>query len=190
VWWTQPEEPFDLLSKKTAVFAIGYNGRAFQEIVAGAKPFAVLWAAQVYNVNGLAIRKGSPNGDLAKEFLQYAAAPEHMARQAKWFAYGPARQSAVTNPKHAELGIDMTVHLPTAPANFKNALPLNAAFWRRHGDMLVSRFNDWAEGKIDAAGQNVPEPVKPAVQAAPAGQPSNRQTRSRPKSRPRYEQVQ
>ena len=45
--------------------------------------------------------------------------------------------------KHAEAGIDMAPHMPTAPANFKTAIQNDFAFWADYQDELNERFNAW-----------------------------------------------
>ena len=45
--------------------------------------------------------------------------------------------------KHAEAGIEMGPHMPTAPENFKTALLNDFEFWADHQDELNERFNAW-----------------------------------------------
>ena len=39
--------------------------------------------------------------------------------------------------------IKMADHMPTAPANFKNALQNDFEFWADNADQLNERFNAW-----------------------------------------------
>ena len=44
---------------------------------------------------------------------------------------------------HAETGVNMLPHMPTAPDNFKNALQSDPEWWADHADELNERFNAW-----------------------------------------------
>jgi putative spermidine/putrescine transport system substrate-binding protein len=45
--------------------------------------------------------------------------------------------------KHAELGIDMGPHMPTAPDNAKHTLLYNFEFWADNIDDLTEKFQAW-----------------------------------------------
>ena len=45
--------------------------------------------------------------------------------------------------KHAELGIDMSPHMPTHPDNVKRSLVYNYEFWADNRDNLDQRFDAW-----------------------------------------------
>ena len=90
---------------------------------------------------------GLPAGgrDEALKFIAYSTDTQRLADQASWISYGPARASSAplvgkyaTNDK-----IDMGPQMPTAPANFKNALQNDFEFWADHQDELNERFNAW-----------------------------------------------
>ena len=45
--------------------------------------------------------------------------------------------------KHFEGGMEMGPHMPTAPANFQNAVQNDFEFWADYQDELNERFNAW-----------------------------------------------
>jgi len=45
--------------------------------------------------------------------------------------------------KHAELGIDMKPHMPTAPANSKTVIVKDHVWWGDHEVELTERFYAW-----------------------------------------------
>ena len=64
--------------------------------------------------------------------------------EAKFISYGPARiSSAPRVGKHAELGIDMKPHMPTAPENMKHVILKDHVWWGDHEVELTERFNAW-----------------------------------------------
>ena len=58
---------------------------------------------------------------------------------------GPARASseARIGTYHSDASIKMADHMPTAAANFKNALQNDFEFWADNADQLNERFNAW-----------------------------------------------
>ena len=78
------------------------------------------------------------------KFIAFSSDTQRLADQAAWISYGPVRKSS--GPligKHAEAGIEMAPHMPTAPENFGNALQNDFEFWADHQDELNERFNAW-----------------------------------------------
>jgi putative spermidine/putrescine transport system substrate-binding protein len=173
LWWTSPQQPIAWLVQKKAVMAVGYSGRLFRAIV-GAKHLDILWDGQIYDVDHWAIPKSAPNKDAANKFLAFASAPARMAAQAELIAYGPMRKSAIgLVGKHPAIGVDMKQYLPTAPENFANALPFDAAWWAQNGEPLETRFAAWlakqAEAPVTSAAPekpraSPPQPRRPQAQ--------------------------
>jgi putative spermidine/putrescine transport system substrate-binding protein len=74
----------------------------------------------------------------------FATDTQRLADQAKWISYGPARKSsAPLVGKHAELGIEMGQHMPTAPENLERAFLMNYGFWADYRDDLDAKFQTW-----------------------------------------------
>lgn len=144
IWWEAGAQPPQLLADGEVAIASAYNGRIFNAQVMEDQPFTIIWDGQVFELDGFVIPAGTPNMKAAKEFLRFATDTQRLADQAKYIAYGPARQSsAPLVSTHAETGIDMAPHMPTNPANFKTPIKKNAEFWADNGDELRQRFNAW-----------------------------------------------
>src|SRR3546814_16663333 len=96
-----------------------YNASMFNEIAIRQQPFALLWDHQVWDIDLWAIPAASPNREAAIEFVRFATAPESLARQPRWIAYGPVRRSAnAPGGDHAHAGVDMERYLPTTKEKF------------------------------------------------------------------------
>jgi putative spermidine/putrescine transport system substrate-binding protein len=144
IWWEAGAQPPQMLADGEVVMATAYNGRMFNAIATENKPFEIVWDGQIWDLDLFIIPKGAPNKDLAWEFIKFATATEQLANQAAWISYGPARKSSVPLiGTHAEAGIEMMPHMPTAPENFTNALQNDFLFWADHADELNERFNAW-----------------------------------------------
>ena len=144
IWWEAGAQPPQMLADGEVVMTTAYNGRIFNAIASEKKPFEIVWDGQVWDLDLWVIPKGAPNKDEALKFIAYSTDTQRLADQASWISYGPARKSSVPLiGKHAEAGIAMGPHMPTAPDNFKNALQNDFEFWADHQDELNERFNAW-----------------------------------------------
>jgi len=144
VWWTKGAQPGQLLADGEVVIASAYNGRLFSAIVENKQPISMMWDAQVFELDGYIIPKGAPHMKEAMAYVKFATDTKRQADQAKFISYGPARKSSARLVgKHAELGIDMAPHMPTAPANSKNVIYKDINFWADHKDELSEKFEAW-----------------------------------------------
>lgn len=145
-WWRDGAQPADWLAKGEVVIASAYNGRLFNIMTRKGKkaPVAVLWDWQAFDFDGWIIPKTTKSLNEVLRFVRYATSTERLAAQASYISYGPARRSAgALVGKHAELGIEMAPHLPTAPENAKNVLIYNYDWWAQNRDRIDLRFRAW-----------------------------------------------
>ncbi|OCW59078.1 extracellular solute-binding protein [Hoeflea olei] len=146
IWWSSGADTPQLLADGEVVMGSTYNGRLFSLIEEQNQPVAMLWDAQVFDLDGWIIPAGLPEERLArvKDFLMFATDTQRLADQAKYISYGPARSSsAPLVGKHAELGIEMAPHMPTDPANAKNTFLYNYTWWADYRDDLDAKFQAW-----------------------------------------------
>lgn len=138
VWWETHAQAPQLLADGEVAMTMAANGRIFDAIHNDKQPFSIVWDHQIWNLDLWVILKGSKHVDAAKQFIAFAATPEHLAAQTKYISYGPVRKSAA-----AMVNPEIAGQLPTAEANFKTALQNDFQFWADHGDELNERFNVW-----------------------------------------------
>jgi putative spermidine/putrescine transport system substrate-binding protein len=144
VWWDAGAQPPQLLADGEVAMTTAYNGRIFGAAVGEGKPFTIVWDGQILDFDLFVIPKGAPNKDLAMDFIKFATGTKPLAEQAKYISYGPARKSSSALVGMYKDGkTKMGPHMPTAPANMKNALVNNFAFWADHSSELNERFNAW-----------------------------------------------
>ena len=146
VWWSAGADTPQLLADGEVVMGSTYNGRLFSLIEEQKQPVAMLWDAQVFDLDGWIIPADLPEDrkKAALDFVYYATDTQRLADQAKYISYGPARaSSAPLVGKHADLGIDMAPHMPTDPANAKNTFLYNYEWWADYRDDLDAKFQAW-----------------------------------------------
>ena len=146
IWWTAGAETPQLLADGEVVIGSTFNGRLFSLIEEQGQPVAMLWDAQMFDLDGWIIPTGlSPERlEAAKKYVRFATDTQRLADQAKYISYGPARKSsAPLVGKHAELGIDMAPHMPTDPENAKNTFLYNYEWWADNRDDLDEKFQAW-----------------------------------------------
>ncbi|MCY0096688.1 extracellular solute-binding protein [Hoeflea sp. J2-29] len=146
VWWSAGADTPQLLADGEIVMGSTYNGRLFSLIEEQDQPVAMLWDAQVFDLDGWIIPDGLPADRQARveDFVKFATDTQRLADQAKYISYGPARSSsAPLVGQHADLGIDMAPHMPTDPNNAKNTFLYNYTWWADYRDDLDAKFQAW-----------------------------------------------
>jgi putative spermidine/putrescine transport system substrate-binding protein len=144
IWWTKGSQPMQLLSDGEVVFGTGYNGRLFEAIEVDKQPIKMLWDAQAIQLDGWVVPKGAPHKEEIMKYLRFASDTQRNADQAKYISYGPLRaSSALLVGKHADLGIEMGPHMPTAPENMKGAFFYDFLWWADNKDDMSERFEAW-----------------------------------------------
>ncbi|MBW3695006.1 extracellular solute-binding protein [Vibrio sp. T187] len=138
VWWTTGAQPPQMLADKEVVMASAFNGRIHSATTEEGQPFRIIWDHQLGYMNGWAIPKGSPNTELALDFIKFSSGTQPLADQAKYVAYGPTRKSS-----SAQISPEILASLPTAPNNFKTAFLIDDAWWSDYADELNEEFNTW-----------------------------------------------
>ena len=146
VWWSAGADTPQLLADGEVIMGSTYNGRLFSVIEEQKQPVAMLWDAQVFDLDGWIIPAGlSPERQArALDYIMFATDTQRLADQSKYIAYGPARKSsAPLVDKHEELGIAMAPHMPTDPENAKNTFLYNYEFWADYRDDIDAKFQAW-----------------------------------------------
>jgi len=146
IWWSAGAETPQLLADGEALMGSTYNGRLFSVIEEQNQPVAMLWDAQVFDLDGWIIPAGlsEERQNRALHYIMFATDTQRLADQSKYISYGPARaSSAPLVGQHAELGIDMAPHMPTDPNNAMNTFLYNYEWWADNRDDLDAKFQAW-----------------------------------------------
>ena len=146
IWWSAGADTPQLLADGEVVMGSTYNGRLFSVIEEQKQPVAMLWDAQVFDLDGWIIPTGlsEERTKQALDYIYFATDTQRLADQAKYISYGPARaSSAPLVGQHADLGIDMAPHMPTDPENAKRTFLYNYEFWADYRDDIDAKFQAW-----------------------------------------------
>ena len=144
IWWEAGAQPPQMLADGEIVMTTAWNGRIFNAQVYENQPFIIIWNSQILSAGGLSIVSGTPRYENALKFVQFASLPRSMAAMTSYISYPPARKSALQLvDKHAETGVSMQRHLPTALGRDKTALFSDWEFWADNRDELLERFSIW-----------------------------------------------
>lgn len=137
-WWEAGAQPVQMLAAGDVVMSTAYNGRidaAHQE----GQPLAVIWNESIYDLDYWVIPVGSPNKELAQQFIKYASSVPAQVAHSKAITYGPIVKAAIN-----ELDPALVANMPSAPENMKNALLSSYEYWADHGEELDQRFSSWS----------------------------------------------
>ncbi|MGI9229942.1 MAG: extracellular solute-binding protein [Gammaproteobacteria bacterium] len=146
IWWTAGADTPQLLADGEIVIGSGWNGRLFSVIEEQNQPVAMMWDAEVLDFGGWIIPTGlsEERTQLALDFVRFSNEAQYMAAISKYISYAPLRASALPLVgRHADLGIEMTPHMPTAPQNAGNMILYNYEFWADYRDDIDNRFQAW-----------------------------------------------
>ncbi|MCR9127602.1 MAG: extracellular solute-binding protein [Rhodobacteraceae bacterium] len=146
IWWSAGADTPQLLADGEIFMGSTYNGRLFSVIEEQNQPVAMMWDAQVFDLDGWIIPTGLSDERKARalDYIYFATDTQRLADQAKYISYGPARlSSAPLVGQHADLGIEMAPHMPTDPNNAANTFLYNYEFWADYRDDIDSKFQAW-----------------------------------------------
>lgn len=137
-WWESGSTPQQWLAEGEISVSTAYNGRVFNAIVKQDQPFAYIWDGQIWEIDLWVIPRGADNLADVLEFVAFATGTRPLAEQAEYVSYAPARKSSLplVRPEYQS-------HMPTAPANFRNALQNDFLWWAEHQEEMDERFNAW-----------------------------------------------
>jgi putative spermidine/putrescine transport system substrate-binding protein len=144
IFWEAGAQPPQMLADGEVVMTTAYNGRIFNAQMKEKKPFSIVWDHQVYNMDYYVILKGSKSMTAAMDFLKFATSTQSLADATKWISYGPTRKSSIPLiTTYVGTDVKMAPHMPTAPANFKNALMTDNEWWADNQDEILKRYSAW-----------------------------------------------
>ncbi len=144
IWWEAGVEPITLLGKNRVAITSLYNGRSYEAEFSHKLDISLMWDWQALGVDGWVIPKGTPNTELAKEFVKYSSNTSQLAKQASYIAYGPARRSSIPLVgSNYENGHNMRPYMTTSPERMLHAFVPDPTWWKKNGDRMERLFKKW-----------------------------------------------
>lgn len=106
VFWGSGAESQDLIGKGETTMSLMWNGRAYSAKNIDNKPVEIQWNDQIVTADFFVVPKGTPNKDLAMDFVAWATCKENNAAPSKYIPYGPTNKLATADPsKVADLSV-------------------------------------------------------------------------------------
>ena len=137
VWWTGGAQTSQMLKSGEVDMCPTWNARAQAAIDDGA-PVELAWDQNLWAVEGWCILKGTPNADVCREFIKFAANAKRQAAYTPHLTYGP------TNPNaYKYIDSKRALILPTHPENLAKSIRVDYDYWGTHKDKVTERFNAW-----------------------------------------------
>jgi len=135
VWFDSWSQAPQLLNDGGAVMVQSANGRIYAAIVEDNRPFEMVWDAHLYDLDVWSIVRGSPNLELAKEFIAFATGTVPLAGMQD-VAYGPTRNSSSAL-------VDPAVLSSLPSSHIEAGVKADGVFWADFGESLGEKFNEW-----------------------------------------------
>lgn len=137
IWWDSDAQVLPLLANGTLSIAPEYNVD-IAEVVAGGGDITLNWDRGFFFANGFVVPKGTPNADLAQQFIEFSLDAKRIAAFCEALGYGPTVPESIdfVDPEKAK-------GMPTAPQNLEKIAPVSAKFWAENVEKASLRFNEW-----------------------------------------------
>lgn len=135
VWFDSWSQAPQLLNDGGAIMVQSANGRFFDAIKREGKPFTMVWDGNLYDLDAWGIVKGTPNLELALDFVSFTTSTKALAGFQD-VAYGPPRKSSM-----ALVDKSVVDHLPSTHVD--EGLKADGIFWADYGESLGEKFNEW-----------------------------------------------
>ncbi len=135
VFWGSGAESQDLIGKGEVTMSLMWNGRAYSAKHIDNKPVEIQWNQQIVTADYFVVPKGTPNKDLAMDFIAWATCAENNAAPSDYIPYGP------TN-KNAEPAADKVPDLSVSNAD-ENSAYFDDAWVVENATLLEDTYQAW-----------------------------------------------
>ena len=139
-WWDSGAQPVQWLRTERTDFTSAWHHR----VIAGqwdGVAVDLVWDEGLLVADHWVVPTGAEAADVAMDFVRYALTPEVQSALARRVPLGPVNPAAF---ERIEARIAAT--LPTAPANARRLVRLDAAWWSANRAEADARFNAWLLG--------------------------------------------
>ncbi len=137
VWWTSGAQVEQMLESGEVDMLPTWISRAQSAQAAGA-PVEVVWNQNIWGCDSWSILAGTPNADACRDFIKFASDPKRQAALTEYFPAGVTQPEAFNYIK-----ADIARNCPSAQANIKSGLKIDATYWLDNQAAVIERFNAW-----------------------------------------------
>lgn len=97
VWWNSGAESQELIGSGEVAMSMIWNGRGHSAKHTDNKPVEMQWNQQILTADYFVMPKGTPNKQIAMEFIAWATCAENNAAVSQRIPYGPTNKNAKPN---------------------------------------------------------------------------------------------
>ncbi len=138
VWWTDGQEPIEMLSRGEVVLAAAFGERLYGALNGGHAPIGMTWKNGIVDKEYWAVPRGDVKVGAAMDFIEFASRAEPQAVLAAALASGPVNRKVLDS-----LPAERSRDLMTAPENLKTELRLDPEYWSVNEEAVRERFDRW-----------------------------------------------
>ena len=135
VWWSSGAESQELIGSGEVAMSMIWNGRGYSAKHTDGKPVEIQWNQQIVTADYFVVPKGSPNKQIAMEFIAWATCAENNAAVSESIPYGPTNKNAVPNP-------DVVADLAVSNAD-ENTAYFDDEYLVNNFDEIDAAFQAW-----------------------------------------------
>ena len=144
-WWEDQKQPVELVANGAVGLASAWNVRTDLPDVRG--KVRVQWAGGMLSPDWWVVPRGTPNRDLAMDFISYATRARPNANFCRLRPFGPVNREAL-----ALLRPDRLAVLPTAEPQRTLQFVEDWTYWADNREAVRERFLAWLEEDDDPTG--------------------------------------
>jgi putative spermidine/putrescine transport system substrate-binding protein len=97
VWWDSGAQSQELIGSGEVAMSMIWNGRGYSAKHTDNKPVEIQWNQQIVTADYFVVPKGTPNKQVAMEFIAWATCANNNAAVSNKIPYGPTNKNAKAN---------------------------------------------------------------------------------------------
>ncbi len=136
VWWQEGKEPIELVAAGSVGMASAFNPR-IDQLELGDQ-IRILWYQGMLSADAWVVPRGTPNEDVAMDFIAFATRAIPAANFSRLVPFGPVNVESFDYLRR-----DRVEALPSAPANKAVQFVVDFEFWAHNVESLTERFEAW-----------------------------------------------
>ncbi len=135
IWWETGAGSQELIGAGEVTMSMVWNGRGWSAKHKDGKPVELQWAGQILTADYFVVPKGSPNKQVAMEFIAWATCANNNAAPSENIPYGPTNINSKPNPAVIpDLGVS---NVDATTAYFDDAYLID------NFDTIDAAFQEW-----------------------------------------------
>lgn len=136
VWWQESKEPIELVSGGAVGMASAFSPRIDQ--LGLSAEIRTLWYQGMLSADAWVVPRGTPNEDVAMDFIAFATRAIPSANFSRLVPFGPVNVESFEYLRRDRLEL-----LPSSPSNKAVQFVEDFEFWANNAESLTERFETW-----------------------------------------------